>query len=79
MVRSEKVKGMEKVNLHKFTHIPLLKNDTQLKQKSDKQLKKKKAITQLCPHLKKKKKKKKVTHLFSKHIVYVQMNEEKKN
>ena len=28
---------------------------------------------------KKKKKKKKVTHLFSKHIVYVQMNEEKKN
>ena len=78
MVRSEKVKGMEKVNLHKFTHIPLLKNDTQLKQKSDKQLKKKKAITQLCPHLKKKKKKK-VTHLFSKHIVYVQMNEEKKN
>ena len=73
------MEGLEKMNLFKFTHIPLLKNDTQLKQKSDKQLKKKKAITQLCPHLKKKKKKKKVTNLFSKHIVYVQMNEEKKN
>ena len=31
---------MEKVNLYKFTHTPLLKNDGQLKQKSEKQLKK---------------------------------------
>ena len=28
--------GMEKVNLYKFTHIPLIKNDCQLKRKSDK-------------------------------------------
>ena len=27
---------MEKTSLHKFTYIPLLKNDVQLKQKSDK-------------------------------------------
>ena len=33
---------MKKVNLYKFTHTPLLKNDDQLKQKSDKQPKKKK-------------------------------------
>ena len=33
------------MNLYKFTHISLLKNDAQLKQKSDKQPKKKKAIT----------------------------------
>ena len=33
---------MENVSLYKFTHIPLLKNDSQLKQKSDK----KKTITQ---------------------------------
>ena len=26
---------MENVSLYKFTHIPLLKNDSQLKQKSD--------------------------------------------
>ena len=50
------------MSLYKFYSLHLLKNDTQLKQKSDKQLKKKKAITQLCPHLKKKKKKKNVTH-----------------
>ena len=31
---------MKKVNLYKFTHIPLLKNDGQLIQKSDKQPKK---------------------------------------
>ena len=39
---------MEKVSLYKFTHTPLLKNDDLLKQKSDKQpkKKKKKAITQ---------------------------------
>ena len=36
---------MEKVNLYKFTHTALLKNHGQLKQKSDKQPKKKK-ITQ---------------------------------
>ena len=28
--------GMEKMSLNKFTHIPLLKNDVQLKQKNDK-------------------------------------------
>ena len=27
---------MKKMSLNKFNHIPLLKNDTQLKQKSDK-------------------------------------------
>ena len=38
---------MEKMSLYKFTHTPLLKIDGQLKQKSDKQpKKKKKAITQ---------------------------------
>ena len=31
---------MKKVSLYKFTYIPLLINDTQLKQKSDKQPKK---------------------------------------
>ena len=36
--------GMEKVSLYKFTHVPLLKNDAKLKQKSEKQ-----------PHTKKKK------------------------
>ena len=34
---------MEKINLYKFTPTHLLKNDDQLKQKSDKQLKKKKS------------------------------------
>ena len=33
--------GMEKVSLYKFMHILLLKNEAQLKQKSDKQPKKK--------------------------------------
>ena len=37
-----KSRGMEKVSLNKFTHTPLLKNDGQLKQKSDQ----KKTITQ---------------------------------
>ena len=32
---------MEKISLYKFTHTPLLKNDGQLIQKSDKQPKKK--------------------------------------
>ena len=45
-----KSEGMEKMSLYKFTHIPLLKNDDQLKQKSDKlttpKKKEKKAITQ---------------------------------
>ena len=36
---------IEKVNLYKFTHILLLKNDSQLKQINDKQ-QKKKTITQ---------------------------------
>ena len=30
---------MKKMSLYKFTHMPLLKNDTQLIQKSGKQLK----------------------------------------
>ena len=30
-----KSEGMEKLSLYKFTHIPLLKNDGQLKPKSD--------------------------------------------
>ena len=34
--------GMEKVSLYKFTYTLLLKNDGQLKQKTDKQPKKKK-------------------------------------
>ena len=33
---------MKKMDLYKFTHILLLKNNAQLKQKSDKQAKKKK-------------------------------------
>ena len=36
LVNSEKVEGMEKMDLNNFTHISLLKNDAQLKQKSDK-------------------------------------------
>ena len=42
-VGSVKSGEMEKMCLYKFTHIPLLKNDALLKQKSDK----KKAITQI--------------------------------
>ena len=63
---------MEKVSMYKFTHIPLLKNDDQLKQINDKQPKKKKKNKQTNkkkkkatprkspPTPKKKKKKKKV-------------------
>ena len=36
------MEGWIKMSLYKFTHIPLLKNDAQLKQKSDKKPKKKK-------------------------------------
>ena len=35
------LRNKKKVNLYKFTHTPLLKNDGQLKQKSDKQPKNK--------------------------------------
>ena len=42
--------GKEKVSLYKFTHIPLLKNDGQLKQKK---------VTNNHTHTHKKKKKKK--------------------
>ena len=43
LVESEKVEGRKKkVSLYKFTHTTLLKNDGQLKQKSDKKKKKKK-------------------------------------
>ena len=60
---------MEKMSLYKFTHIPLFKNDAQLKQKSDKQAKKKKInhlnLLKNKNHVKKKKtrlfKKKKIT------------------
>ena len=51
-----KSEEMEKVSLYKFTHISLLKNNGQLKQKSDK---KKNTITQFilkkksCPKKKK--------------------------
>ena len=41
---------MEKISLYKFTHIPLLKNDGQLKQKSDQQRKKEETITQFIGH-----------------------------
>ena len=40
LVVSGKVEVWKKVSLYKFTHIPLLKNDVKLKQKSDKQPKK---------------------------------------
>ena len=55
---------MEKVSLYKFTHVPLLKNDVQLKPKSDRQPKKK--INH--PNLLKKKSclKKKKSHLNKK-------------
>ena len=46
LVGNGKSGEMEKVSLYKFTHTPLLKNDDQLKQKSDKQPKKEEAITQ---------------------------------
>ena len=36
LVGSGKVEGWKKISLNKFTYIPLLKNDTQLKQKNDK-------------------------------------------
>ena len=42
LIGSEKVKEWIKMSLYKFTHISLLKYDAQLKQKSDKQPKKKK-------------------------------------
>ena len=40
LVGGGKMKGWEKMSLYKFTHMPLLKNDAQLK-------KKKVAITQI--------------------------------
>ena len=39
--------GMEKMSLYKFTQIPLLKNNVQLKQNGDQQPKKEKKITQI--------------------------------
>ena len=44
LVGSEKMEGWKKVNLYKFTHTPLLKNDGQLKQKTNKQKKKNQPI-----------------------------------
>ena len=45
--------GMEKVSLYKFTHVPLLKNDAKLKQKSEKQPQKKKKKIQSPKFIKK--------------------------
>ena len=45
LIGSEKSGGMEKVSLYKFTHIPLLKIDGQLKPKNDKQPKIKREAT----------------------------------
>ena len=47
---------MEKMSLYKFTYIPLFKNDSQLKQKSNKQPEKKKSTKLLKNknHVKKK-------------------------
>ena len=52
LVGSGKVERLKKMSLYKFAHMPLLKNNVQLKQNSDKQPKKnsdkqpkKKAIT----------------------------------
>ena len=36
LVESRKVEEMKKMSFNKFTHIPLLKNDVQLKQKQKK-------------------------------------------
>ena len=49
---------MEKVSLYKFIHTPLLKNDGQLIQKSDKQPKKKQSpnLLKYKNHVQKKKK-----------------------
>ena len=57
--KSEK---MDKINLYKFTHTPLLKNDGQLKQKSDKQPKKKKKNSCLVKQKEKKRKTKQLSH-----------------
>ena len=49
---------IKKMSLYKFTHTPLLKNDSQLIQKSDKQLKKKSPnLLKNKNHIPKKKKK----------------------
>ena len=51
-----KSEGMKQMSLHKFTRIPLLKNDAQLKQKSDKKLQKKKKNHPIMSSLNKTKK-----------------------
>ena len=62
---------MENVSLYKFTHIPLLKNDSQLKQKSDKKkqlpnlLKNKNQVKKNHVQLNKEKKKKKKQATYS--------------
>ena len=63
---------MEKVSFYKFTHVPLLKNDYQLKQKSDKRPKKKSHL------VKKKKEKRKKRGNVPTHCPGNQKNEEKK-
>ena len=47
LVGNEKVEGWKKMGLYKFAYTPLLKNDGQLKHKSDKQPKKKKRSNHL--------------------------------
>ena len=63
---------MEKVSFYKFTHVPLLKNDYQLKQKSDKRPKKKSHL------VKKKKRKKKKKRTKSKHSLQLELEKTKK-
>ena len=62
---------MKKVSLYKFTYISLLKKNGQLKQKSDKQSKKKKTITQFI---------KKKNHVpKTKQLSHPQLRKSKKN
>ena len=57
----EKLREGKKMNLNKFTHKPLLKNDVQLKQKKVTNNHKKRAITQILYKKKIMSKKKKIT------------------
>ena len=56
-----KSRGMKKLSLNKFTHIPLLKNNAQLKQKKVTNNHKKIAITKFIKNIKIMSKKKKKT------------------
>ena len=61
--------GMEKMCLFKFTHIPLLKNDAPLKQKSDKK-KKKQSPKFIKKNKKQKQKQKKVKEKKKVFVIY---------